>query len=580
MNSHTPWAAAPSTGRVSRDAVRWAAQMVGTQGARLPLLLVLGIAAALAEAVGIGAVMLLINLVLGGPHEADGMLGRALGLAGIDVGAGVLPLAATVAALIIAKSGFALGYALLSSHVRNAIGEDVRNRLHSRFLAVPYPRFRANDPARLMTILSADSWAVADGFHAASRIAINLCAIAVFGTMVAVVAWPIAVAAAIAWSVMLLALRRLDGPARRLGDRVTAVNVALIRRMQITLSGMRTIRAFGIEAREDARFRVISGDARVDFVAIERFGSLVHPVSEVAALLALCLIAGAALMAGIAPLHALTAVALLYRLQPQLRELESNRLALTMHEASLGAIRAVLRDDDPVVTEPDDQPLARFTRMIRFESVDFGYDPGNPILRGLEATIPARGITAITGPSGSGKTSIVALLLRLEQAQGGRITVDGVPIDRIRRTDWLGRVALAGQDCELITGTVAENIALARPDADADAIREAAELAGVNEFIDLLAAGYATPVGDQGTNLSGGQRQRIGIARAILADPDLLILDEATSALEPALEDRIMDALTTRFEHRAIVVISHRLSVNARAAYRIALSPPGMQAGA
>jgi ABC-type multidrug transport system fused ATPase/permease subunit len=152
----------------------------------------------------------------------------------------------------------------------------------------------------------------------------------------------------------------------------------------------------------------------------------------------------------------------------------------------------------------------------------------------------------------------VNLLLRLYAADGGAVLVDGVPLDRVSRPDWLSRTAVAGQDVELVEGTVAENIRMSRPEAGDAEVCAAAELAGALGFIEALPEGFESWIGQQGLNLSGGQRQRLGIARAVLRDPDLLILDEATNGLEATLEEGIRAGLRRAFAGRTLVVVTHR----------------------
>ena len=181
-----------------------------------------------------------------------------------------------------------------------------------------------------------------------------------------------------------------------------------------------------------------------------------------------------------------------------------------------------------------------------------------PALAGASFSILAGGTTAIVGESGAGKTTIVNLLLRLYPADAGTVLVDGVPLEQLSRPDWLSRTAVAGQDVELVEGTVAENIRMSRPEASDAEVRAAAELAGALDFIDALPEGFESWIGQQALNLSGGQRQRLGIARAVLRDPDLLILDEATNALDAALEDGIRAGLQKAFAGRTLVQETHR----------------------
>jgi subfamily B ATP-binding cassette protein MsbA len=180
------------------------------------------------------------------------------------------------------------------------------------------------------------------------------------------------------------------------------------------------------------------------------------------------------------------------------------------------------------------------------------------VIDGLTATIKAGSTTALMGESGSGKTTLVNLLCRLLEPQSGDIRLGDKSIRELNREAWRRRVAVAGQDSELVTGTVFQNIVYARPEAAMTDVVEATRAAGAEEFIAGLPQGYDTRVGPSGLSLSGGQRQRIGLARALLARPDLLILDEATNAVDAATEAEIMARIAQGAFCRTMIIISHR----------------------
>ena len=218
--------------------------------------------------------------------------------------------------------------------------------------------------------------------------------------------------------------------------------------------------------------------------------------------------------------------------------------------------------EDPI----DAVPLPEMRGDIRFENVRFAYNAdAPPVLEGMSAEMLHGEVVALVGPSGSGKSTIVNLVPRFYDPQGGRITVDGIDIARLRLADLRGRIALVPQETQLFNGTIAENIRYGRLEATAAEIEAAAHEANAAEFIAKLAEGYDTLVGERGIRLSGGQRQRIAIARAILRDPRILILDEATSALDSHSEKLIEEALDKILVGRTTLIIAHRLSTIRRA---------------
>jgi ABC-type multidrug transport system fused ATPase/permease subunit len=272
----------------------------------------------------------------------------------------------------------------------------------------------------------------------------------------------------------------------------------------------------------------------------------------------LCVVVAGALHWGTGLPTLLAATALLYRLQPHARDVEGQLLFLAQIEPQLRSVRNMLRRDDKTYDVPGHRPMQALRQGIVFDAVTFAYgDDLPPALHGVSLEIPAGRTTALVGPSGAGKTTIINLLLRLYTPQGGTIRVDGVPLQELQRTDWLGLLAVAGQDVDLFEGSVIENIRIADVKASSQAVLEAARAAGVDEFVQPLAEGYDTWIGPQGHRFSGGQRQRIGLARALLRRPQLLILDEATSALDTDLEQRIRQAIDERLAGCTRLIISH-----------------------
>jgi subfamily B ATP-binding cassette protein MsbA len=202
---------------------------------------------------------------------------------------------------------------------------------------------------------------------------------------------------------------------------------------------------------------------------------------------------------------------------------------------------------------------------VVFQSVSFSYVSSVPVLKELSLTIPAGKVTALVGPSGAGKTTISSLLYRFYDAQGGSISIDGVPISRIRRRDLRENIGIVPQEPILFNGTLRDNIRYGRLDATDEEVEQAALSANVAEFVASMPSGYETIIGERGVTLSGGQRQRVAIARALLKNPRILILDEATSALDNKSEALVKEALDRLMKGRTTLVIAHRLTTIQRA---------------
>jgi ATP-binding cassette subfamily B protein len=207
-------------------------------------------------------------------------------------------------------------------------------------------------------------------------------------------------------------------------------------------------------------------------------------------------------------------------------------------------------------------PLDRTTisGALRFNDVDFGYVDGFPVLEGIHIEMPAGETTAIVGATGAGKSTIIKLLLRFYSPTGGSISLDGHLLSDLNLGDLRRAIGLVSQDVFLFHGTVRDNVAYGRPDASMEEIIAAATVAEAHDFIEALPQGYDTTVGERGQKLSGGQRQRLSIARAVLADPPILILDEATSSVDNETEAAIQRSLERISVDRTTIVIAHRLS--------------------
>lgn len=233
--------------------------------------------------------------------------------------------------------------------------------------------------------------------------------------------------------------------------------------------------------------------------------------------------------------------------------------------AGLERTREVLdvqqENDDPQRTEK----IGAIEGLVRFEKVDFSYEPGKRVLHEIDFESAPDTMTALVGSSGSGKSTIINLLAAFHNPEGGRILVDGVDLASVELGSYRSQLGLVLQETFLFDGSIEQNIAFAKPGATHEEVLEACRTARVDEFAERFDKGYDTIVGERGVKLSGGQRQRVAIARAVLADPRILILDEATSSLDSESESLIQDGLSYLMRGRTTFVIAHRLSTIRRA---------------
>lgn len=548
-----------------------------------PALIILGLGSSFAEMAGITLIILFF-------YSAMGQLDTALRSAGVlDQALQYISgwfetsaqMAMVILLLIIARGGLAFANSTISASVSERISERARNLIHEQYLTVSYNFIQRHEQAQLMEVLGTESWLIASAYGSLTRIIINGCSILVFGIFLFALSWEITVTAIIGSLLISAGLRRLSEPAQALGNRVKRVHQELGEHMLMTLEGLRTIRAYGQEEVHQRRFTRTSTEARQTSIALTRLSSLLSPLTEIGYLGILGVIIAASSLWETSFPATLAAVALLYRLQPHTREIESNLLYMAQIEPQLRSVRMMLQKDDKEYPAPGHVPIRSLRKSIRFECVTFRYEADSPpVLKDVTFEIPVGKTTALVGASGAGKTTIINLLLRLYQPSSGTIRVDDLPMEDLRRTDWLRLLAVAGQDVDLIEGTVIDNIRMADNAATEAEVVAASRIAGVSEFIEPLPEGYKTWIGQQGLRFSGGQRQRLGLARAILRNPDFLMLDEAMSALDHELEGRIRRAIDTRLAGRTILIISHRLETVLNADHVIHIEegivlPPG-----
>ena len=233
--------------------------------------------------------------------------------------------------------------------------------------------------------------------------------------------------------------------------------------------------------------------------------------------------------------------------------------------AGLERTREVLNEYPEDVDPKRTLSLGRIEGEVEFRDVTFGYAPDKPVLHELSFEASPGTLTALVGSSGSGKSTIISLLAAFHTPQSGQVLVDGVDLSTVRLDSYRSQLGVVLQDSFLFDGTIRENVAFSRPQASEEQILEACRIARVDEFAESLPDGYDTIIGERGIKLSGGQRQRLSIARAILADPRILILDEATSSLDSESEAIIQSGLAYLMRGRTTFVIAHRLSTIRRA---------------
>ncbi|MFY9580325.1 MAG: ABC transporter ATP-binding protein [Gaiellaceae bacterium] len=330
-----------------------------------------------------------------------------------------------------------------------------------------------------------------------------------------------------------------------------------------TVSGIRVVKGLGAGQPLAAQFRRRSDRIVGRALDIARLDAVFMPVLEFLALLGLLAVlwlGGRRVISGELSLGSFVAFnAYVAMLVWPLRILGQRVTTLQKALGASGRITEVLETEPRLVEKRHAAELARPVRGdVELDGVRFGHDGDRAVLDGLDLRVAPGESVALVGATGSGKSTVAGLLARLYDPEGGRVLLDGHDLRELRLADVRRAVGLVFEETFLFTDTVRENIRFGRPEADDEAVERAAALAGAAEFIADLPEGYDTVLGERGFSLSGGQRQRIAIARAILADPAVLVLDDATSAVDATKEHEIRAALTTVMEGRTTLVIAHR----------------------
>lgn len=347
---------------------------------------------------------------------------------------------------------------------------------------------------------------------------------------------------------------------RRVRERLGLVTATLAE----DISGMRVVQSFTREPTSQATFRGVNERYRAANYETVVLNGIYFPAVDVLASVATAVVlgvGGALVVDGSLTVGTLLAFTLylgnFFDPVQQLSQLYNTFLSAT---AALDRILDVLDEEPEVLDAPGARELPRIRGHVRFEHVRFGYGDLPDVLHDFDLDVPAGTTVALVGHTGAGKSTIAKLLVRFYDVRSGRITIDGHDLREVTQASLRSQLGIVPQEGFLFAGTVAENIAFGRPGATRGEIEEAARSVGADEFVAELPQGYDTQLGERGFRLSLGQRQLVAFARALLADPRILVLDEATSSVDIATERRLERGLRLLLAGRTAFVIAHRLS--------------------
>ncbi len=452
-----------------------------------------------------------------------------------------------------------------TTRYKEAVIVSLRQQLYNVYLHAPVNFFDTNPLARMTSLLQGEIEKVRLLMtHLATALTALMTLMAYLG-IVLLVSWQLTLLVGILLLLVAVGLRALLRKIKQSGRASAQVEMALGQHILDTLSGIRLVKAYGAEQLELAHVeKLLAEGAEANQRTITR-KALMEPLTEIATLsLTMVILVGAytvLVTKGLLSVAgSLVFMLVLIKIVPVSKKINISRAHIEECLPALNKVLEALRLPLKYPVPAGILPFPGLKEHLTFEDMGFSYPKKSNVLQHINLTIERGTTVAIIGASGAGKSTLAALIPRFYDVTTGRICIDGQDIRNFEVTSLRRAMAFVSQDTYLFHVSIRENITYGLNDVSHAAIEEAARLAYAHEFIENLAEGYDTIVGDRGVQLSGGQRQRISLARAILRDPSLLILDEATSALDAESEQLIQAALERLRHNRTILVIAHRLA--------------------
>lgn len=497
------------------------------------------------------------------PGWLHGLLQPLLGGEGKMHIAGLAAIMVLVIAVVAAVASYVSNY--LTETVGQRIGNDLRTRAYHHLQQLSLSYFDTHRVGPILSTLTDDVDTI-QGFASSSTLGIATDLLTIVGmlAMMLWLQWDFTLIALAVAPLLLLFVSRIRKSVKAATHEVRRRESDIVAVAEEGLQSIRVVKAFD---REDMQERelALAGQQAVDAALnARRVKSVVSPIVGVvvAACTAVVLWRGSALiLAGAMTAGTLTVfISYLASFFKPVQDLAKLTNTIAMASVGVDRVNALLTAQTSVEEKSDAIDTERIKGAISFERVAFSYNSETPVLRDVTFEVNPGQLVGVVGHTGSGKSSLVSLIPRFYDPSMGTVRVDGVDLRDYKLHELRRQIAYVLQDTVLFRGTIRDNIAFGRPDADHDEIVEMAKLANAHEFISEMPQGYDSPVGERGLTLSGGQRQRIGIARALIRDSPILILDEPTAALDAESERLVMSALQRLMKDRTVITIAHRLS--------------------
>ncbi len=457
------------------------------------------------------------------------------------------------------------GQSVLLATVSQKVGLQLRRDVYSHLQTLSLAYFHRQRTGSLLSTLTSDIPRLQNTAMMLKDIIATPIIVVTILIQMALTSWKLTLAALFVVPIMAVFIQRLTRRLRAISRETQDRQADVVSVMEETLAAPRIVRAFSAEAHEVKRFEKENERAiESQLKGVRRSARLGPVVDFIGALgISMVLFVGAQLILA-KEMTTGDLVQILFLMSLLANNINAIGNLRGGIEEMMGAADRIFREVLGVLPEIADAPNAKSLPLvegrIEYRDVSFAYTPGQPVLQHINLTIEPGQVVALVGETGAGKTTVADLIPRFYDPTEGAIYIDGHDLRELTLASLRSQIAIVPQDAILFSGTIRDNIAYGRRNALEAEVREAARAANISEFIESLPHGYETWVGERGATLSGGQKQRIAIARALVADPRILILDEATSALDTATEASVQQALEILMEGRTTVIIAHRLS--------------------
>ncbi len=477
--------------------------------------------------------------------------------------AGVAAMGSVLIAIIGAVAGYIDNY--YTESVAQFVANDLRQRLYHHLHRLSLKYYDTHQIGNLLSTITTDVGTI-QSFASTTLLGILVDSLTIVG-MVGVMLYlnfDFALVAVGVTPFLLLFVARFKTAVKKATHEVRMRQSDIVAVVQQGLESVRSVKAFGRQDMEEDRLKDASMKTVQAALKARRVKSLLSPIVSVTVSLCVAFVLwrGAGLILRDAmTIGALTVfLSYLSKFFKPVQDLAKMTNVIAQAAVGLERIQMILDADTIIPQKPDARIPDKFRGEIVFEHVAFAYDPAAPVLRDINLSIKPGQRIGICGPTGGGKSTVLSLIPRYYDPTLGRVLIDGVDVADYKLDLLRAQIGFVLQETVLFAGTIADNIAYGRPEANPEEIIEAAKMANAHDFIQQMPHGYESLVGERGLTLSGGQRQRIGIARAIVRNAPILILDEPTAALDTESEKLVMDALESLMKGRTVITIAHRLS--------------------